>query len=400
MNSARERNFKEGDDITEAQAEEGRRRPAVPATPSSEPSQRPVPRLSSDAVIDRVFQAATNAMRSLDAHRRRVEDFLAPPSGTPASSPAAPAGGAPASSSGASLNEIIRTRINQPRPRPTPEELEIQFANAALGHRVPERVVREGDFSAIPYLQSLNDSRISSYASDIVGNWLPSIVYPDITAGMDRTPATICSFTSPEHMTGAQIFAELQMISALGAYVPESNAIIIPSEILSFSEADARHVVLHEELHYASYLGGGSTMRARDEDGNPLFFTNPPFSWSKQEGLTELTAQEICRERGFVPNMVGYPAEVITCYYMEQLLGEGGRDILRSAYLSGDFTEVRSRLDAALGAGTFDELMFRRDGADALHFLLARMDERGIDHSGWDANPIVIAARAKLAEAH
>jgi hypothetical protein len=275
---------------------------------------------------------------------------------------------------------------------------EEEFSEAARGNAVPERSVREGDFSAIPAFQSLGDSRMAGYASQITGDWLPSIVGGDIASRMSLAPATLCAFSETDDMSAGQIFLELQMIGSLGGYLTGTNAIVIPPEVLAYSEADALHVVLHEQLHYASWLGGGKNIRWRDESGNPCF-QGSSRAWSMHEGLTELTAQEIVRERDFEPTHIGYPAEVITCYYMEQLLGEGGRDILRSAYLSGDFTQVRQLVDAQLGAGTFDALISKPDAAQALSYIVGRIDERGVDRSGWDANPIVVAARTKLEEA-
>jgi hypothetical protein len=114
------------------------------------------------------------------------------------------------------------------------------------------------------------------------------------------------------------------------------------------------------------------------------------------EGLTELITQEEIRSRGFEPRSVNYPAETTACFYLEHLLGEGGDAVLRAAYFSGDFTEVRTRLDSALGAGSFDTLIAKGSAALALSYLVERMDAQGIDHSSWDQDPIVSGARARM----
>lgn len=53
-------------------------------------------------------------------------------------------------------------------------------------------------------------------------------------------------------------------------YIPGTNQIVIASDITN--EADRKRLLLHEQLHYASNLGGGdpSNMRWRDETGQPI----------------------------------------------------------------------------------------------------------------------------------
>lgn len=345
----------------------------------------------------RTVPPAPNSKQTADSGRSastQPETTTPPASQTAADAPAQPA--APLLSTSPRLARLLAaSRRSNVAIRPATGE---EYAGAAQGNSVPERIVREGDFSAIPAFMPLGDSRMAGYASEIALDWLPSIVGEAIASRLSLTPATLCAFSETDDMSAGQIFLELQMIGSLGGYLTGTNAIVIPPEVLAYSEADALHVVLHEELHYASWLGGGKDIRWMDEGGNPRF-QGSSRAWSMHEGVTELTAQEVVRERGFEPTHIGYPAEVITCYYMEQLLGEGGRDILRSAYLSGDFTQVRRLVDAQLGAGTFDALISKPDAAQALSYLTGRIDESGIDHSSWDANPIITAARTKLEEA-
>jgi hypothetical protein len=293
---------------------------------------------------------------------------------------------------------MMRAQLGRfPRPQPRRVATDEEFVGAASGNEAPGQIVNEGDFSAVPELASRRDSRYQSYATEIAGQWLPQIVGDAISGRISSTPAVLCDFQETEHVSPGQIIMELQMISALGGYLIGTNAIVITDDILEFPEGEARHVVLHELLHYASFLGGGRSVRWRDEEGQPIF-KGDAASWNMHEGMTELLAQETVRERGFDTGRIGYPAETVTCHYLEQLLGEGGHDVLVQAYLHGDFTEVRTRLDAALGAGTFDALISKRSAAEALIYITTRMDEAGIDHSGWDESPIVALARAKLEE--
>ena len=359
------------------------------------------PAPSQAARLDRYMKQASDSMRGLGAFSREIDGSLSSKTsgGDQPAQPAQPA--RPPRERNSEMGRIIAERMGDALRRNPRMAVRIasdsDFDDAARGNAVPEKTVREGDFSAVPSLQSLDSADYASYSSDISANWLPSIAGPEITSRMSATPPALCAFSETEDMTPAQLFLELQMIGSLGGYLVGSNAIVIPEDVLAFSEADARHVVLHELLHYASWLGGGKDIRWRDDDGRPCFQGNIP-SWSMNEGLTELISQEEVRARGFEPTRIGYPAETITCYYMEQLLGDGGSDLLRTAYLSGDFTEVRRLVDAALGTGAFDTLISKHDAAQALEFLGGRLDEREMDRTGWDASPIVAAARAKIAE--
>lgn len=152
------------------------------------------------------------------------------------------------------------------------------------------------------------------------------------------------------------------------------------------SEADRRRTNVHEQLHYASWLGGGHEMRWRDGQGRP----NEPrhIEWL-HEGLTELHAQQLTRSHGHTPTHVAYPYETATGFYIQQIVGE---PVLRGAYLSGDFTEVRRRLDDRLGAGTFDRLAGMGSGLEALELITGRMSAAGIHFQAWERNPVLAAA--------
>jgi len=147
----------------------------------------------------------------------------------------------------------------------------------------------------------------------------------------------------------------------------------------------------HEQLHYASWLGGGHDIRWRDEEGRPA--SCGYIQWL-HEGLTELHAQQLARSHGHEPTYVSYPYETAAGFYMQQIVGEG---TLRTAYLTGDFTEVRSRLDARLGAGAFDQLAGMQRGAEALTFITGRMARAGMDITQWEADPVLAGCFSHIA---
>ncbi|MFH0885440.1 MAG: hypothetical protein V1861_07060 [Candidatus Micrarchaeota archaeon] len=178
-------------------------------------------------------------------------------------------------------------------------------------------------------------------------------------------------------------------IGAAGMYYPGTNHITLASPdpergaFTDDTEANRRELNAHEQLHYASWLGGGHEIRWRDEQNQP--HVTGHIKWL-HEGLTELHAQQLTRSHGFTPSYVSYPYEVATGFYLQQLVGE---DVLRSAYLTGDFTEVRRRLDNRLGAGTFDRMAGMSMGVEALEFITSRMSAGGINFTAWESNPVL-----------
>jgi hypothetical protein len=166
-----------------------------------------------------------------------------------------------------------------------------------------------------------------------------------------------------------------------GLYVTGSNLIMLAS-FEEWTQSDRLCLVAHESLHYAAYLGGGMEIRWREEDGNPV---QPRYvSWF-HEGCTELQAQQLVRDHGHTPSRVAYENETAVAFYLQRLVGT---DVLRAAYLSGDFTEVRQRLDARLGAGTFSALLNCENGTEALSTIRTRMSIAHIDYGGWASDPL------------
>jgi hypothetical protein len=166
-----------------------------------------------------------------------------------------------------------------------------------------------------------------------------------------------------------------------GLYMRGTNHIMITTDIAN--PADRMCVIAHETLHYAAYLGGGNDgIRFRDAAGGGTVLGEVPWL---HEGMTELLAQQLVRSHDTTPSYVGYPAETLTAYYLQQIAGEG---TLRAAYVSGDFTAVRQAVDARLGDGAFASLSRMDNGTDALAFLMGRMDEHHVDRSVWDRNPV------------
>lgn len=174
---------------------------------------------------------------------------------------------------------------------------------------------------------------------------------------------------------------------AAGIYFPDTNHLVIHHTKLGGSDiTELEHITAHEMLHYAAYLGGGFDIRFRDKDNRPVLLNY--VSWL-HEGLTELHAQQRIRSTSNAQPPVAYPIETTTGFHLQQLAGE---ETLRKAYLGGDFTQVRQAIDQKLGEGTFERIVKKERGADALVFLKDRLKQAGIGYSGWGADPIIKAA--------
>lgn len=78
---------------------------------------------------------------------------------------------------------------------------------------------------------------------------------------------------------------------------------------------------------------------------------------------------------------------------MEKVVGD--KAVVRDAYLSGNFTEVRKRMNSTLSNGSFDRMMTASGPVDALMILTNEMDNAGIDTKSLLEDPIFKMSRGK-----
>lgn len=210
-------------------------------------------------------------------------------------------------------------------------------------------------------------------------------------------------------------------IDVQAEYHPETNLILFYPHFLPSSargksyEANVRNMISHEILHYASFLGGGGPdFRWKEQSGRRGGWR---CSWM-HEGLTELHAQQRTRKAGYSPNIVAYPHETAVAFLLQQMVIMGiaadpaigketmkanarhhmrgehkeasdaverrGMEVVRQAYLTGDFTAVRRIVNAvAKNPDAFETLLLHKDGASALAYLEARLDAAGVDYHEW-----------------
>jgi len=173
---------------------------------------------------------------------------------------------------------------------------------------------------------------------------------------------------------------------AVGLQFEGTNLITIAKSLENKPEADRRKTITHEQLHYASELGGGKVIRWKNQKGDLIVYG---YAKWLHEGLTELHAQQITRSKGYTPSRVSYALETITGVYLQRLVGAG---VLKEAYLTGDFSKVREIVDKKLGTDSFDGMMKTNKGVDALLFLRNGLNSAGINYSSWDKDPVAAMA--------
>jgi hypothetical protein len=215
-------------------------------------------------------------------------------------------------------------------------------------------------------------------SSEIASRWLTS-AYLGATIGarFRRHPPVITTETEGFFELQGEAYSH----DAMGGIHFRGTSHIAISPTIT-SEADRRRIIVHEQLHYASWLGGGHVIRWGSGGGRRTVLG---YSAWLHEGLTELHAQQLTRRRGYAPTYIAYRAETALAYSLQRIVGT---ERLRRAYLTGDFSEVRRIVDRRLGAGTFRTLAGMPNGYSALAFLRRRMDAAGVDHSAW-SSPLV-----------
>jgi hypothetical protein len=156
-----------------------------------------------------------------------------------------------------------------------------------------------------------------------------------------------------------------------GGYIRHTNKIILaPGE----KENDGRKVICHELLHYSGELGNGGAMFWFDERGRGI---EREFVGWLDEGLTELFAQQKTREKGYRPTYVAYMAEVMAAIFIQRLVGER---MLRIAYLSGDYSEVKRKLEKKIGFEKFDETIANKEAEHALSQLAKEVFQHNLSY--------------------
>jgi hypothetical protein len=215
-------------------------------------------------------------------------------------------------------------------------------------------------------------------STEIATQWMTRDFLGDALYGRFSAALPVATTETPEWFRAV---GEAGLGAHMGFYFPGTNHIVVT---ISRSEDTAYNLMVHEQLHYASFLGGGSGIRWRDGRGAPVM--RGEGYWNIHEGLTELHAQQLTRLHGYDPQGVAYPYETAISFIMQQAVGE---EPLRRAYLSGDFTEVRTLLDARLGAGAFDTIMSAQVSAEAYSLIFQKASAAGMDVSGWESDPVM-----------
>ncbi|MBD3417924.1 hypothetical protein GF412_03020 [Candidatus Micrarchaeota archaeon] len=174
-----------------------------------------------------------------------------------------------------------------------------------------------------------------------------------------------------------------------GAYYPGTNCVHTVAELSEISEKrDAALVQISHELHhYAAWLGGGMGIRWRDLGGKPHFRKRAKH-WLgrniKNEGLSEsltvLLSKKSAYERGAYWGEEGTEkAQAMLGIVLEAIAGE---EETRKAYFYGDYTEVFSSVEKALGEGSFNRIIGYLDASEygvwgAVSYIADKLGELG-----------------------
>jgi hypothetical protein len=313
-----------------------------------------------------------------------------------------------------------KAKVSAPKTNFTNEEI---FSTCEKGHEQPKTIIDDPDKankSVLSEYQDMISNISSSPASPIVPDLmrsffgkLPLKISPNSdqtsninseghdTAGWlnkdflgstihDRFSKTPPFFTTvPPSYFRAVKKSEGLSDEPNGVHIPGSNHVLISSGYTN--EADRRRLLVHEQLHYASYLGGGhpTNIRWRDEKGQPITGSKP-YAESLHEGIGELMAQKLTRDKGFTTTDASYPKELRVAFLVDKIVDDDA--VMRKAFLTGNFTEVRKKVDLKLpdanGKSTFDQLMQEDNPDSVMQMLKPKMDDAGMDYVKWMEDPL------------
>ncbi|MFH1685227.1 MAG: hypothetical protein ABH983_02875 [Candidatus Micrarchaeota archaeon] len=267
-------------------------------------------------------------------------------------------------------------------------ELELRRIDAELRRRSGE---------AVPEVSDEDVVEVGRATTTVMGWMTPEYLGEDLHMLLTSAPPLL-TVDSERFFDVLDANSGKKNFSSAGLYFSGTNHISLRRVQDAIIGDGLEETVAHEILHYVAHLGGSHHPRWMTRTG---LVEQVNSEWL-HEGLTELHAQQLTRAHEIHPDDVTYEHETRTVFYIQRIVGE---PVLRRAYLTGDFTEVRTRLNERLGEGTFETLLKQRaytpdpanpgftdyisNGAEALSFLLGRMETAGVDRSTWDENPII-----------
>ncbi|MFN7990622.1 MAG: hypothetical protein U0R44_00535 [Candidatus Micrarchaeia archaeon] len=204
-----------------------------------------------------------------------------------------------------------------------------------------------------------------------VRGWLTAgFLGPAIHERFIRTPPVVT--VESESYFATLNASEKTAVRAVGKYYHDTNHIMICEEIARYDEPTRMVLLIHEQLHYASYLGGGRSIRWRGGSGEQVVAPTADSDWL-HEGLTQYFSLRLAHEHGYYPSETFYMDGVRVGFFLSRIVGD---DALKTAFLTGDFTAVRNAVDSRLGAGTFGRLMSSGRAPEASVLLSDRVEQK------------------------
>jgi hypothetical protein len=269
------------------------------------------------------------------------------------------------------------------------KEAQLKFERLGKGNEEPTTIVKDQDSARKDSEERVKSAKASGVATpesaaafglnmnarststrglmmneEVSSQWLGTGFLGSAIQGRFKSNPPVLSLEPPE------FFKVVSTVPAAGVYFPGSNHIAVDANVeRAGNDADTYRDIAHEQLHYASWLGGGFEVRWLGQDGMPQ--GRGYVSWL-QEGATEYFAEVLTRDHGKPPSYVPYQHEVECVSALVRIVGF---DAVKNAYLGGDFTQVKRALDAGMGTGVFENLMNAQNGAEGKAALGAMAEE-------------------------
>jgi len=168
--------------------------------------------------------------------------------------------------------------------------------------------------------------------------------------------------------------------SADGMHIPNSNIILISASSAESPE-ERSEALTHEITHYAAWRGRGFSMIYSTEGkhipslGKDVKIIDRSVNWFN-EGVTNSISSSLVK-RPDAP--LDYRYETMVAVLLERVVGQ---DMLRQAYVSGDYRCIQQIVNSKLGPGTFEELLKIRKPKEAFEFLWKELRNNGHSFEG------------------
>ncbi|MFN7991371.1 MAG: hypothetical protein U0R44_04415 [Candidatus Micrarchaeia archaeon] len=164
-------------------------------------------------------------------------------------------------------------------------------------------------------------------------------------------------------------------------HIPWTNIILVSDSALASPRRS--EILVHEITHYAGFRGHDGSSVYRGPNGQTALMGIPVWM---EEGLVNAFSS---RSASGVSE-ISYPYETLAGILLEKLHFDP--QVIRLAYITGDFRAFQGVVDSQLGSGTFEGMLRCQSGAEAFSFVYSRVQAQRpafFDEKGFRADPAV-----------